>query len=174
MARHNFEHYVDVVKTLCEWRRVLKPGGVMAILVPDEQAGDTVYLDPTHKLLFALPDFLYDDRVLPRNQAVPCVVRAHQHGEATTGGDMSVMVSKTLASGKPGWSDPGWNGVPGWRARRLSATGIFDLTREHSAVAAAYGPGPGEDAGGAGLDQGASGAREGSAGTSSGLWPSRR
>ena len=27
VARHNLEHYVDVVKTLCEWRRVLKPGG---------------------------------------------------------------------------------------------------------------------------------------------------
>jgi SAM-dependent methyltransferase len=39
VARHNLEHYVDVVKTLCEWRRVLKPGGVMAILVPDERAG---------------------------------------------------------------------------------------------------------------------------------------
>ena len=42
MARHNLEHYMDVVKTLCEWRRVLKPGGVMAIVVPDERAGDTV------------------------------------------------------------------------------------------------------------------------------------
>ncbi len=52
VARHNLEHYVDVVKTLCEWRRVLKPGGVMAIVVPDERAGDTVYLDPTHKHCF--------------------------------------------------------------------------------------------------------------------------
>src|SRR5207249_763097 len=39
VSRHNLEHYVDVVKTLAEWRRVLKPGGTMAIIVPDERAG---------------------------------------------------------------------------------------------------------------------------------------
>ena len=52
VSRHNLEHYVDVVKTLREWRRVLRPGGIMAIIVPDERAGDTVYLDPTHKHCF--------------------------------------------------------------------------------------------------------------------------
>jgi len=50
VARHNLEHYV--VKTLCEWRRVLKPGGVMAIVFPCERAGDTVYVEPTHKHCF--------------------------------------------------------------------------------------------------------------------------
>jgi len=57
VSRHNLEHYVDVVKTLAEWRRVLKPGGTMAIIVPDERAGDTVYLDVTHKHCFT-PDSL--------------------------------------------------------------------------------------------------------------------
>jgi SAM-dependent methyltransferase len=52
VSRHNLEHYVDVVKTLLEWRRVLKIGGIMAIIVPDEGAGDTIYLDPTHKHCF--------------------------------------------------------------------------------------------------------------------------
>ena len=52
VSRHNLEHYVDVVKTLLEWRRVLRPGGVLAVVVPDERAGDTVYLDPTHKHCF--------------------------------------------------------------------------------------------------------------------------
>jgi ubiquinone/menaquinone biosynthesis C-methylase UbiE len=52
VSRHNLEHYVDVVATLMEWRRVLKPGGIMALIVPDERAGDTVFLDPTHKHCF--------------------------------------------------------------------------------------------------------------------------
>jgi predicted SAM-dependent methyltransferase len=52
VARHNLEHYVDVVKTLEEWRRVLRPGGYLAVVVPDERAGDTVFLDPTHKHAF--------------------------------------------------------------------------------------------------------------------------
>jgi len=52
VARHNLEHYVDVVKTLQEWRRVLRPGGALAVVVPDERAGDTVFLDPTHKHCF--------------------------------------------------------------------------------------------------------------------------
>jgi ubiquinone/menaquinone biosynthesis C-methylase UbiE len=57
VSRHNLEHYIDVVKTLLEWRRVLRPGGTMAIIVPDERAGDTLYLDPTHKHCFT-PDSL--------------------------------------------------------------------------------------------------------------------
>ncbi len=52
VAKHNLEHYVDVVKTLQEWRRVLKKGGHLAVVVPDERAGDTVFLDPTHKHCF--------------------------------------------------------------------------------------------------------------------------
>lgn len=52
VSNHNLEHYVDVVKTLTEWRRVLRPGGRLALVVPDERAGDTVFLDPTHKHAF--------------------------------------------------------------------------------------------------------------------------
>lgn len=52
VSSHNLEHYVDVVRALQEWRRVLRPGGVLAVIVPDERAGDTVFLDPTHKHAF--------------------------------------------------------------------------------------------------------------------------
>jgi ubiquinone/menaquinone biosynthesis C-methylase UbiE len=52
VARHNLEHYVDIIKTLLEWKRVLKSGGVMALVVPDERERDTIALDPTHKHCF--------------------------------------------------------------------------------------------------------------------------
>ena len=52
VSRHNLEHYVDVVKTLQEWARVTRPGGTVAMIVPDERSGDTIFLDPTHKHVF--------------------------------------------------------------------------------------------------------------------------
>lgn len=50
IARHNLEHYVDTLATLTEWCRVLKVGGTMAVVVPDEERfpGRTVDLDATH------------------------------------------------------------------------------------------------------------------------------
>ena len=57
VARHNLEHYVDVIKTLEEWKRVLKTGGVLALVVPDERALDTIVLDPTHKHCFTPESF---------------------------------------------------------------------------------------------------------------------
>jgi len=52
VSRHNLEHYVDVVKTLLEWKRVLKVGGVLGMVLPDESKIDTISLDPTHKHCF--------------------------------------------------------------------------------------------------------------------------
>ncbi len=57
VARHNLEHYVDVIKTLDEWKRLLKPGGVMAVVLPDERALNTIALDPTHKHCFTPDSF---------------------------------------------------------------------------------------------------------------------
>jgi ubiquinone/menaquinone biosynthesis C-methylase UbiE len=52
VSRHNLEHYVDVTKTLLEWKRVLKKGGILAIILPDERKLNTIALDPTHKHAF--------------------------------------------------------------------------------------------------------------------------
>jgi len=50
--RHNLEHYVDVIKTLLEWKRVLKVGGILGMVLPDESRLNTIALDPTHKHCF--------------------------------------------------------------------------------------------------------------------------
>jgi 2-polyprenyl-3-methyl-5-hydroxy-6-metoxy-1,4-benzoquinol methylase len=50
--RHNLEHYVDVVRTLLEWKRVLKVGGILGMVLPDESKINTIALDPTHKHCF--------------------------------------------------------------------------------------------------------------------------
>jgi SAM-dependent methyltransferase len=57
VARHNLEHYTDVVKTLREWWRVLKPGGRLVVVLPDDEALDTITLDPTHKHAFTRQSF---------------------------------------------------------------------------------------------------------------------
>ena len=52
VQRHNLEHYQDPVKTLDEWKRVLKPGGVLGMVVPDDGAVDTIRLDTTHRHVY--------------------------------------------------------------------------------------------------------------------------
>ncbi len=52
IQRHNLEHYQDPVKTLEEWKRVLKPGGLLGMVVPDDAEVDTIRLDDTHKHVF--------------------------------------------------------------------------------------------------------------------------
>ncbi len=55
VARHNLEHYVDLVGVLQEWHRVVRPGGRLVAVVPDEERypGSTLALDPTHYHAFS-------------------------------------------------------------------------------------------------------------------------
>jgi SAM-dependent methyltransferase len=52
IARHNLQHYKDHVKALLEWIRVLKPGGLLAVAVPDHEWVDTINIDVTHTHVF--------------------------------------------------------------------------------------------------------------------------
>ncbi len=57
VSRHNLEHYQDPLKALEEWKRVLKPGGVLALVLPDDTNVDTIHLDETHKHVFTPDSF---------------------------------------------------------------------------------------------------------------------
>jgi ubiquinone/menaquinone biosynthesis C-methylase UbiE len=48
VARHNFEHYEDPRSVLKEWGRVVKPDGIVGIVLPDDCFGHSRKLDPTH------------------------------------------------------------------------------------------------------------------------------
>lgn len=52
VAKHSLEHFDGPLKALSEWKRVLKKGGVLGIVLPDEEFVDTMSLDPTHKHIF--------------------------------------------------------------------------------------------------------------------------
>ena len=57
VARHNLEHYTDPIKALKEWKRVLKKNGILGVVVPDDDALNTIELDPTHKHAFTRDSF---------------------------------------------------------------------------------------------------------------------
>lgn len=52
IARHILEHCLDVVGTLKEWKRILKPGGKMILAVPDEDIVSAIPMNPEHKHAF--------------------------------------------------------------------------------------------------------------------------
>jgi SAM-dependent methyltransferase len=54
VQRHNLEHYKDFLLALQEWKRVLRPGGVLGMVVPDDEECDTLRLDPTHFHVFTM------------------------------------------------------------------------------------------------------------------------
>jgi len=57
VARHNLEHYTDPVKAVREWKRVLKKGGILGVVLPDDAEQDTIRMDPTHKHAFTMDSF---------------------------------------------------------------------------------------------------------------------
>src|SRR5680860_1669865 len=52
VSSHTLEHFSSPNKALLEWKRVLKKGGNMGIIVPDDKDLDTMKLDKTHKHAF--------------------------------------------------------------------------------------------------------------------------
>jgi hypothetical protein len=57
VARHNLEHYHDPSRTLAEWKRVVRIGGRIGVVVPDHAVVDTYALDPTHYCHFTMESF---------------------------------------------------------------------------------------------------------------------
>jgi len=55
--RHVLEHFQDPLKAIEEWKRILKPGGLLGIVTPDDRNCDTIALDPTHKHVFTPDSF---------------------------------------------------------------------------------------------------------------------
>lgn len=43
ISRHSLEHLPDSAKTLNEWKRVLKSGGLLVIVLPDDEFIDTMH-----------------------------------------------------------------------------------------------------------------------------------
>ena len=52
VSSHCLEHLLDTKAVLKEWDRVLKPRGIMAILVPDSDLKRGTILEKTHKVAF--------------------------------------------------------------------------------------------------------------------------
>lgn len=48
VARHILEHCQDTVETLKEWGRVVRSGGRMIIVVPNQDEGSTIPMNPEH------------------------------------------------------------------------------------------------------------------------------
>lgn len=47
-AKHIFEHMLDPVEALAEWKRALKPGGMLLASCPNQDGDNTMLMDYTH------------------------------------------------------------------------------------------------------------------------------
>lgn len=54
IARENLEHYIDFLKALKEWNRILKMRGKVGITTPNDDQIDSLMLDKSHKHAFNL------------------------------------------------------------------------------------------------------------------------
>jgi tetratricopeptide (TPR) repeat protein len=64
ISRHNLEHYQDPIKALEEWKRILKPGGILGAVLPDDTKMDSIHMDETHKHVFTRDSFCRIMRLL--------------------------------------------------------------------------------------------------------------
>jgi SAM-dependent methyltransferase len=48
LAKHVFEHILDPIAALKEWKRVLKNNGALVILCPDYRRCEAISVDPSH------------------------------------------------------------------------------------------------------------------------------
>ena len=55
ISHHSLEHMNDVDWTLREWVRIVKPDGILAIVMPD--AAYTTPMDKDHKRVFTAKEF---------------------------------------------------------------------------------------------------------------------
>ncbi len=53
-ASHVLEHFLDPIKALKEWKRILKTGGKLIIALPDAGTTTTMHLDDTHRHDFSI------------------------------------------------------------------------------------------------------------------------
>jgi len=104
VAQHVIEHMPDVDAAIREWRRVLRPHGVLLLLTPNASFADpSIFDDPTHVRLFRARD-LRD-----------VVVRA------------GLFVSELRTLGLP-WFRDYKEYVGGWRLRRFVTTHADSLS----------------------------------------------
>ena len=59
LAYSVLEHLRDKIHTMNELHRILRPGGIARIQLPDASEGDGGHCDPTHKTYWTRSDFEY-------------------------------------------------------------------------------------------------------------------
>jgi len=55
---HNLEHFKHPLEPLLEWKMVVRKGGNIGVIVPDDSKVDSINLDKTHKVAFTLKSLI--------------------------------------------------------------------------------------------------------------------